>query len=267
MTFAMRVTACALLASVVLVWASAADAQRSPNVSQRVTWLEDRVEELENRQEGAGTDQLVDVLQRLDMLEREMRELRGEIERMTHEMESLTRRQRELYLDLDRRLQNLETGGRPERPVPSLGAMEPLQEQADGGSPVGDPAAERAEYDAAFRMLQEGRYPAAISAFQAYLERYPDGRFADNAQYWLGEAHYVSRDYRAALVLFQEVEQRFPSSQKVADAKLKIGYVHYELQQWEDARAVLTDVTQRYPGTTIARLADQRLQRMRQEGR
>src|SRR5690606_33316613 len=113
-----------------------------------------------------------------------------------------------------------------------------------------DAQAQRAVYDAAFRQLQEGRYPAAIAAFKDYLAQYPKGRYVDNAQYWLGEAYYVTRDFSTALSEFQRVLSAFPDSQKVPDAMLKIGYVHYELQQWDKARDTLTQVAQRVPGTT-----------------
>lgn len=265
----MRSVAIAALATAALVWPASADAQRSPNLSQRVTWLEDKLEELEQRPE--DTTQLLDLFQRIERLEQEMRELRGSIETMNHEMESLSRRQRELYMDLDRRLQRLESGDVAVRPAVTA---RPVEADADAGGDAivpgiggSDAGAVRADYDGAFRLLQEGRYPAAITAFEGYLERYPDGPLTDNAQYWLGEAYYVTREYRTALASFQQVPDRFPNSQKVPDAMLKIGYVHYELQEWDRARAVLTEVVGRFPGTTIARLADQRLQRMRQEGR
>jgi tol-pal system protein YbgF len=109
--------------------------------------------------------------------------------------------------------------------------------------------------------------PVAINAFRQFLEAYPDGPFSDNAQYWLGEAYYVSRDFPNALAEFRKVIERHPDSQKVPDAMLKIGYTQYELRQWDVARRMLTDVSQRAPGTTVARLAQQRLDRMRQEGR
>ncbi len=259
-------SALGLFALAAVLLSSVAHAQRGPTPAQRIALLEERLEALESRPATGDqvTAQVLELMQRVETLEREIRELRGQVEQLNHEMESVGRRQRELYLDLDRRLQSLETGrGRPM----------PATEPAPGASPSLPPAAgadlgdERGAYDAAFRMLQEGRYPAAIAAFKEYLERYPDGRLADNAQYWLGEAYYVTRDYRTALVEFRVVLDRHPQSQKVPDALLKIGYVHYELQEWDEARRVLTDVAGRAAGTTIARLAEQRLQRMRQEGR
>ena len=48
---------------------------------------------------------------------------------------------------------------------------------------------------------------------------------------------------------------------------LKLGFTYYELGQWDAARKRLSDVVSRYPNTTVAKLADNRLQKMRMEGR
>ena len=51
---------------------------------------------------------LLEQLQRIDGLERELRQLRGENESLANEIETLTRRERELYADTDRRLTDIE---------------------------------------------------------------------------------------------------------------------------------------------------------------
>jgi TolA-binding protein len=48
---------------------------------------------------------------------------------------------------------------------------------------------------------------------------------------------------------------------------LKVGYCHYELGQYQQASAQLNRVVQQYPESTAARLAAQRLDRMKSEGR
>ncbi|MCA1799161.1 MAG: tol-pal system protein YbgF [Xanthomonadaceae bacterium] len=240
-----------------------------PTQAERIADLERRVQLLDNRVESG---QMLELLQRVDTMQAELRELRGEVERLGHDGESLARRQRDLYLDLDRRLQTLETGGSPAGGGAAATQL-PMIPEAAAATPriaaatPGDEAAQRSQYDAAYRLLLEGRYPAAIEAFQRYLDAYPAGRFADNAQYWLGEAFYVSRDFPTALAEFNKVIERFPQSTKTPDAMLKVGYTQYELRQWDAAREVLAAVAQRAPGTTAARLAQDRLDRMRQEGR
>lgn len=70
------------------------------------------------------------------------------------------------------------------------------------------------------------RYTPAITAFQDLLSRYPQGAYADNATYWIGESHYGLGDYAAAQASFERVLSGWPGSAKADDAQLKLGYCH-----------------------------------------
>jgi tol-pal system protein YbgF len=132
---------------------------------------------------------------------------------------------------------------------------------------LADPADERRVYDSAFDALKEGRYAEAARRFQSFLASYPNGEFAPNAHYWLGESYYVTQNYQMALDSFERLLREFPSSAKAPDALLKVGYSHYELRQWPQAEATLNEVLQRYPDHTVARLAQGRLRALRMESR
>lgn len=232
----------------------------------------ERLDRLERQLDSRG---LIDMLNRLDQMERDLQQLRGELELQTHQQEDMTRRQRELYLDVDRRLQQLETG-QPAAPVtaPPTVTAPPLSAQPAAPlspdiapPPVAGSSAEQADYERALGILREGRYPEAADAFNRLLASYPGGDYADNATYWLGETYYVTREFDRALSTFSTLVTNFPQSSKVPDARLKIGYIHYEKSNWKLARQELSTVVSTYPGTTAARLANDRLQRMSKEGR
>ncbi|RMG31379.1 MAG: tol-pal system protein YbgF [Gammaproteobacteria bacterium] len=232
--------------------------------------LEARVTKLEQRLDSGA---LIEMMNTLDALQREVRELRGEVEMQGHALEQLRKRQHDLYLDIDRRLQALEAA----RTLPTAPAATPANStaapaagapQAPGGTggQGATPEAIRAAYEKALAILHDGRYAEAAQAFTDFLARYPRNPYSDNAQYWLGETWYVSRDYDRALAEFTKVVQDYPDSPKVPDALLKIGFVQYEKKQWDAARRTLEAVVGRYPGTTAARLAARRLDRMKREG-
>jgi tol-pal system protein YbgF len=232
----------------------------------------------------------VEILYRLDQLEKEIRQLRGDMEVVNHELSGIKRRQRELYLDIDRRLSDLElasgrsgnikdtgAGNQAQMPGQTSSQMpgQTQQQQAAAGtaSPVmpGDkpqpPTREEKDaYRMAFNLLKEGRYDRSIRAFSSFLAGYPNSTYADNAQYWLGEANYVSRKYSAAVKEFGKVVSNFPDSTKAPDAMLKLGFTHYELKQWDKAREMLNAVMQKYPKSSAAKLAETRLKRMQGEG-
>jgi tol-pal system protein YbgF len=125
---------------------------------------------------------------------------------------------------------------------------------------------ERDAYRDAFERLKDRDYEAAKKAFAAMLVRYPDGQFADNGVYWLGEIGYVTKDYAAALTHFNRLISDYPGSPKLPSAMLKLGYVYSDQQELEQARRMLEAVTERFPDTTEGRLAKGRLEQMTRDG-
>ena len=110
------------------------------------------------------------------------------------------------------------------------------------------------------------RYADAAQAFSSFVDTYPQSDLAGNAQYWLGESYYVTRNYEIALEAFQTLLQDYPDSTKRGDGLLKIGFTHYELDQFDRARAALEQVQQEFPDSTLSRLAESRLRSMRLDG-
>lgn len=271
---------CALLAAT--AWAREAPApvvEASDNVAATKS-LESRVVRIERLLENQT---LVEMATRLDNLQQEVDRLLGRIDEQDHEMEGLKKRQRDLYLDVDNRIRQLEQAraAQPSAVPPTVGGMVPMpvpviappaistgvtpQPGPETAAPAAaaeqpDPAIERAAYERAFELLKQGRYDLAVAAFKAFVETYPKGQYADNAQYWLGEANYVQRNFKAALEEFGKVVDGFPTSNKRPDAMLKLGYTYQELGQNDKARATLSDVVSSYPNSTAARLATKRLQ-------
>jgi tol-pal system protein YbgF len=210
----------------------------------------------------AGGPAMLELSQRVDALEAELRRLRGQTEVLENGNDALRRQQRDLYGDLERRLAALE--GKPGLAAASSGAA------AVAGAPGGSRPAQAAAagdsasvtYGRAFDALKAANYPAAIAGMKDFLARYPDHELADNAQYWLGEAYYVTRDYDNAIGAFETVGRRWPDSPKAADALLKLGFSQFELKRFPQARQSLTEVGRRHPGTEAARLAQERLKRI-----
>lgn len=263
-----------------------------------------RLDSLERKLDSRG---LMDMLNRIEQMQRDIQQMRGDLEVQTHTLKELQRRSREQYLDIDRRLQQLETGvagapagasGAPAGMAPviapgaatgtttgSVTGSAPVQTTAPTRPPgaatlapaVAPPtqtptppalqANERADYDQALAILREGRYNEAADAFNRFLTNYPGSGYADNATYWLGETYYVTRDFERALTTFKGLTERWPNSPKTPDSYLKTGYIYYEQQNWSASRTALETVVNEYAGSTAARLANDRLQRMKKEGR
>jgi len=245
---------------------------------------------------------LLSQLQRIDALQQEIRQLRGEIERLSHELGSQRRRSTDLYSDTDQRLTELEEardagtlfgddesgfldetlGGSPLDEtasggaviVPEGGGPIPVAAAFDDGPspPIGQlrntaTQAEKTSYTNAYDLLARGENEAAVGAFEAFLRSFPDGPYSDNAWYWQGEAMYAQRRFDEARRNFGVVVNSFPESTKLPDARLKVGFALYEQGAYEEARRILTEVRDDFPGRSVSVLARKRLQQMEREGR
>jgi tol-pal system protein YbgF len=266
---ASRIGAIAIAVALFGTAAAQAPVQDNARLGERV----DRLEQL------MSSETLVELHQTVQALQREVQGLRGEVELQGHTLSQLKQRQRDLYLDIDRRLQGMETGQAgasapatsPTAPATQPGASELPGTTTAAASPgqapttvaAVDSAEEQRTYQTAFDLLKSGRYDQATLAFQDFLAKYPSGQYADNANYWLAEAYYVTRKFEPALKQFESLVADYPQSQKLTHALLKIGYIHDELGQREQAEQVLDDLIKRFPDSTAAGLARKRLQRIR----
>jgi len=252
---------------------------------------EERLQRLERILESQG---LVDMLVKIENLQSELQILRGELESHTHQLDEIKQRQRDLYVDIDRRLLRLE------RNAPGSGAIGATGVTNTAGSGSGskssgagatthsgaavtagaaaasaktskttasagktDFAAEQKAYQKAFDLLRELRYEQAVTAFKGFIKQFPNGRYAHIAQYWIGEANYAQRNFKQAITDYQKLIDNYPNSPKLAEAMLKIGYSQYELKKFKQAEATLKQLTKNYPGTTEAGQAQNLIQKIR----
>ena len=229
--------------------------RRLQDVENKTTQLSRRIDTMNS----SATDQ--DVARLRD----EVRDLRGVVEKLRYDSDQRDRQAKDQYADLNGRLQRFEAGSPPVTstapamvPGANPGIIATVPPAGTGRAATATPEEESA-YLATFDLLKNGKYDDAIRGFQSMLQQWPQGRYADNAWYWMGEANYVKRDYNTALTSFQSLVDRFPASPKVADGLYKVGLCQVELRRTAEARATLTRVTREYPTANAANLARQKL--------
>lgn len=226
---------------------------------------------LEKVEKIVNNNALLDMLELLESLKTEVSALHGQIEVQTHTIDQLKQRQRDLYTDVDKRLQRVESNkttdstsivSKPEETQEISGeqSTEAASEEVIA-EPV-DPLKAEAVYQKAFKLLKKSQYDQALVAFKGFLKDYPDSPFSDNAQYWLGEANYVTQNYELAINEYQALLSTYPDSKKASHALLKIGYSYAELGNPADALKTLEEVKKQYTGMTAARLAEDCLRKM-----
>jgi tol-pal system protein YbgF len=265
-------------AAVAAVVSSSSLSARDDPVELKLTDLEARMIRIEKI---VNNQSLIELANQLDQLRSETTALRGDIEQLRHDTDGAASRQKELYVDVDKRLQSLEQAERgaafappPQTPSspPASSAPPPRSAPATaaaGGAVAAAPkpgVSDKQAYQTAFDLLQARKYDEAAKAFTQFLSGYASSPLADNAQYWLAQSHYVQRQFNVALPEFQKVIDKYPQSSKLPDALLKVGYCQSELGNKSAARTALQQVMRQFPDTTAARLATQQLEKLSQEG-
>lgn len=243
-----------LLAGAVLSGCSLTPSEPDP-VQVKLDDVDRRVGQVERV---VNNQSLVELTQRVDAMQYEVRVLRGQVEELENSNAALRKQQRDLYQDLDNRVKALGS--------PPAAAVDPAATRPGAATPMLPDAAQQS-YGRAFDALKAGQYPLAIKGFEDFLATYPQGPLSDNAQYWLGEAFYVTKDYPRALGAFSRVSKQWPDSRKLPDALVKQGFTLQELGRPAEARAVLAAVLDRFPGTEAAKLAADRLKRIAADAR
>jgi tol-pal system protein YbgF len=132
------------------------------------------------------------------------------------------------------------TYGSETLPPAGGGQMAAVDPASTGGNP-------KQLYETAYGHLLQQDYGAAQAGFRDFLKNYPQDPLAPNALYWLGEAHFVQRNYADAAEAFDLVISAYGTSGKAADAQLKRGMSLAQLGKRQDACTSLRAVTSKYP--------------------
>lgn len=136
--------------------------------------------------------------------------------------------------------------------TPASGADSPSNTATtDTSVPVTD---EKAAYQAGLDLILSGRLDEGMARMLALLEQHPSGRYAANAEYWLGEAlSSLGRD-EEALKHFRNVDARYPRHHKNADALLRTGMILKQQGDTAGASKAFRQVVQRFPTSAAADL-------------
>jgi len=115
--------------------------------------------------------------------------------------------------------------------------------------------AEKNAYTSAYLALKSGRFDEASTAFNQQLDQYPDGEYADQAWYWLGETRFAQSDHDKAHNAFKYVADHYPNSVKHAAALLKLGQISQQQNNHADAREYYQRLIQSHPDSSLAEQA------------
>lgn len=239
---------------------------RTDNEKQATT-----VETRLGQQTAQGQRQAEDITRRLEALSSSVSTLSSRLDELAARLEGLTRR-----------------AAAPPTPTPATPPRASAPPPAPSGpvttAPSGSttpamrpPAAGMLQpqdvYQASYIDFSKGSYVLAVAGFREFLRRYPDHELADNAQYWIGEAHFsLSRGHanagqadkareelERAVMEFRKVIANYPRGDKAPTALYKEALALLELKQASVAQARLQYLIENFPQAEEAPLARERL--------
>ncbi|PWC13714.1 cell division protein CpoB [Brenneria roseae subsp. americana] len=242
-----------LLVGVAVPWAATAQAPISNVGSGSV---DDRVTQLE-RISNAHSQLLTQLQQQLSDTQRDIDNLRGQIQESQYQLNQVVERQKQIYQQIDGLSSSSSAAATPTDGSPAVGTDSGA---ANNAAPTASSGDMNSDYNTAVALvLEKKQYDQAISAFQAFVKKYPDSTYQPNANYWLGQLNYNKGKKDDAAYYFANVVKNYPKSPKSSEALFKVGVIMQEKGQTDKAKAVYQQVVKMYPNTESAKQAQKRL--------
>ena len=193
-----------------------------------------------------------DLYYQLQVLQAEVRDLRGELEEQKYLLQTLERDHQDRYVELDKRLSSLN-----EDPLAQFAQTEDPSQRTESvnNSTIGSKGSERDQYGMAIDLMRARKFQEAISSFQELIETFPNGRYTANCFYWLGELFVATGDKELGRQNFMQVINLYPDNQKVPDALYKLGRIYIDLGDMDIGQRYLSRVMENHPESSAAKLA------------
>ncbi len=198
---------------------------------------------------------MISLLNQVEALKAEIARLRGFQEEQVYQMEVAEKRVKDLFLDLDGRLNEVkELASRPTPPHSDSIRLQTAHSLANAPAPLPslDPDAEARAYGSAHALVKAGKYREAVGAMQGFLEQYPGGSLAPNAVYWMGFSQVNLGNFTAAAGAYQKLIDEYPTSSKAPDAMLSLARARIQTNEMPQARTTLEQLIDKYPVSKAA---------------
>ena len=193
--------------------------------------------------------------QKLSELEKEIAELRSQLEENSVLMERSLELQQQRYLDLDSRILELSS---IERNIVSNNTEEDLV--TDNGQEE-----EKLLYRNALELFEASRYAEALEIFSEVIITYPDGIYTPEAYFWSGELFLAQELYEDAKLSYTEVFEQFPNHIRSADSLYKLGEIQRIDSEFIEAINYFEKVVSLFPDSGAAQLSKKSIKIIKEE--
>lgn len=223
---------------------------------------------------GSGDAASVDA--RMVQFEEQIRRMNGTIEELQFRLSTEQKNHQQYQEQMERKVTILEQKAaaqaqgavtapvaRPPEPItataPSAGGA-PVVATPPNAAAVGTiPDTPRDHYNHAFQLLNQANFKDARTSLDLFVQRYPQDALIGNAYYWLGETHYVERNYVAAADNFRKGYETMPTGPKAPDNLLKLGMSLLAMGKPQEACVVYDQIFLQFPnaGNSVKQKVEQ----------
>ncbi len=225
-------------------------------LTERDRMAQQRLAQIESK---ISNEKLLEMVTQVEQLNAEVARLRGDLDVVNYNQQTMQKRQNDLYSDLDLRLVKLEGS------APQARAAAPASSEAEAGKTAAKPADAKPvdeatqEYDRALTLLRNRDFAKAITALKGFADKYPDARQQADAHYWLGMAYAAERQCKPAISVHTEFVSKYASHAKAPDALRNIGNCQRDLGDMAAARTTWAKLIKQFPTSDAAGKAKQQM--------
>ena len=116
------------------------------------------------------------------------------------------------------------------------------------------------QFQSAFDNIRNKNWDDARESLIQFIKEYPENQLSGSAHYWLGELYILEKKYRDAALVFAEGYQKFPNSIKAPDMLFKLSQSLYEVQKISESCKTLEKLILDYPKNKFLKSANKNMQ-------
>lgn len=229
------------------------------DLRSRIEAMDSKILELERRLQVSTQGQL-QILNENERLRGELARLRGQIEEAHQAANTSKSQQKDLFLDLDRRLgQQKDLYADIDQRIKQI---EPVPISVDGVNFRVSPA-EKTKFEELREFLRSGEFRKSVAAADAFQQAHPGSVLSAHVLLLKGSALYADRDYKSAILARQDFIDRYPQHPARPQAMLNLAASQAESGSPTLARGTLEGLIKTYPNSPAAAEARDRLKTLR----
>ena len=212
--------------------------------------MEKRIAAIEAIVQSGG---LTELQNQIEALKQEIAHLKGDLEVVTHNLETTQQRQKDLYSDTDTRLRRIESTATNE----ASNANSSNNSTSQNVPPVEEKDVKA--FTEADSLSKSAKYKEAFNAYDSFLREFPTSKLVPDALYGMGYSQFALKNYKSSIATQLKIVDLHPDSSKVPEAMFNIANSQIQLGQVTNAKKTLKDLILKHPEASVTPSAQKRL--------